>query len=597
MRAIMVMFDSLNRRFLPNYGCNWVSAPNFQRLAEKSVTYDNFYASSLPCMPARRDLHTGRPNFLHRSWGPLEPFDNSMPEILKEHGIYTRLISDHGHYWEDGGSTYHSRYSTWECIRGQEADQWSVRTDEPEIPDHLPVMRKFTHPEWWHNSWCNKEIIHKTENWPQNQVFNKGLEFLSVNSDKDNWFLQIETFDPHEPFDSPQEFRNLYEDHYNGPHFDWPSYAPVTETKEVVEHGRKEYAALLSMCDRNLGRILDFMDNYNMWDNTMLIVNTDHGFMLGEKDWWAKSVMPCYNELANTPFFLWDPRRKVKNERRQSLCQTIDIPATLLEFFHIDRPCEMMGQPLCEVQKADSPVRQYGIFGFHGSFVNITDGDWIYMRASESVSNQPLNEYTLLPLHQQGFFTSEELKEAEIREAFSFSKDCKLLKIPVISRLSNMTFCNSFQYGHMLWNLKDDPDQLSPVNNPQKESELINALIQALKECDTPEEQFIRLGIDPNTTYDANRVLSDRKKAVTFDSFEITKKFEWTPNARNIFIGMLSLLEERQVNEYFQALDNEMKSTGKTLVERENFEHIAEKFYSKDHNKIFYFLNKLERTR
>ena len=60
---------------------------------------------------------------------------------------------------------------------------------------------------------------------------------------------------------------------------------------------------------------------------------------------------------------------------------------------------------------------------------------------------------------------------------------------------------------------------------------------------------------------------------------------------------MLSLLEERQVNEYFQALDNEMKSTGKTLVERENFEHIAEKFYSKDHNKIFYFLNKLERTR
>lgn len=153
--------------------------------------------------------------------------------------------------------------------------------------------------------------------------------------------MQIETFDPHEPFDSPQEFRNLYEDHYNGPHFDWPSYAPVTETKEVVEHGRKEYAALLSMCDRNLGRILDFMDNYNMWDNTMLIVNTDHGFMLGEKDWWAKSVMPCYNELANTPFFLWDPRSKVKNDGSQSLCQTIDIPRTLLEFFHIDRPCEM----------------------------------------------------------------------------------------------------------------------------------------------------------------------------------------------------------------------------------------------------------------
>lgn len=597
MRAIMVMFDSLNRRFLPNYGCNWVSAPNFHRLSEKTVTYDRFYVSSLPCMPARRDIHTGRPSFLHRSWGPLEPFDNSMPEILKEHGIYTRLVSDHGHYWEDGGSTYHSRYSTWECVRGQEADQWSVRTDEPEIPEHVPVMREFTHPEWWHNSWCNKEIIHQTDQWPQNQVFDKGLEFLSVNSDKDNWFLQIETFDPHEPFDSPEEFRSLYEDDYDGPHFDWPSYAPVSESEEVVEHGRKEYAALLSMCDRNLGRVLDFMDDHDMWKDTLLIVNTDHGFMLGEKDWWAKSVMPCYNELANTPFFLWDPRLGVKGERRQSLCQTIDIPATLLEFFDVKRPPEMLGRPLRGVQKDDTPVRRYGIFGFHGSFVNITDGDYVYMRASEAVSNQPLSEYTLLPLHQQGFFTSRELREAELTEALPFSKDCRLMKIPVISRLANMTFCNSFQYGHMLWDLNRDPKQLNSLDDPQKEAEFINALIREMKVCDAPEEQYVRLGISPETEYSGEKVLEDRKHVLTFDSFEITKKYKWTPSSRNIFIGMLSLLEERQVDEYFRVLDEDMKSTGKTLVERENFEHVAEKMYSKDKNKIFYFLNKLERTR
>ena len=75
MKAIMVMFDSLNRRMLPPYGCDWVHAPNFQRLAERSVTFENCYAGSMACMPARRELHTGRYNFLHRSWGPLEPFD------------------------------------------------------------------------------------------------------------------------------------------------------------------------------------------------------------------------------------------------------------------------------------------------------------------------------------------------------------------------------------------------------------------------------------------------------------------------------------------------------------------------------------------
>lgn len=597
MKAIMVMFDSLNRRFLPNYGCDWVSAPNFRRLSEKTVTYDRFYVSSLPCMPARRDLHTGRPSFLHRSWGPLEPFDNSMPELLKEHGVYSRLVSDHGHYWEDGGSTYHSRYSTWECVRGQEADPWSVRTDDPEIPDHVPVMREFTHPEWWRNSWCNKEVIHGTKEWPQNQVFDKGLEFLAVNHSRDSWFLQIETFDPHEPFDSPEEFRSLYDDDYDGPHFDWPSYAPVSEPKEVVEHGRKQYAALLSMCDRNLGRVLDFMDEHDMWKDTMLIVNTDHGFMLGEKDWWAKSVMPCYNELANTPFFLWDPRLGVKGERRNSLCQAIDIPATLLEFFDVKRPAEMLGQPLKRVQENDTPIRTYGIFGFHGSFVNITDGDHVYMRASERISNQPLSEYTLLPLHQQGFFTSRELKEAQITPPLPFSKDCRLMKIPVISRLGNATFCNSFQYGHMLWDLKEDPNQLMSVDNPRLEAEFINELIRQMRACDAPEEQYVRLGLTSGITYDGGKVVSDRAKALTFDSFTITRKYQWTQSAKHIFIGMLSLLEEGQVEEYFQALEEEMNAGGKMTVERGCFERLAEKFYSRDKGKIFYFLNKLERTR
>lgn len=269
MKAIMVMFDSLNRRMLQNYGCEWTQTPNFKRLGEKTATFDRFYVGSLPCMPARRDLHTGRYSFLHRSWGPLEPFDNSMPEILKHNGIYTRLISDHYHYWEDGGATYHSRYSTWDCVRGQEADQWSWNISDPEIPDHVPTMREFTHPEWWRDSWYNKEIIHETGQWPQNLVFDKGIEFLEANCNEDNWFVQIETFDPHEPFDSPDEFRKLYYDDYTGKHLDWPPYAPVTESKSIVEHVRKRYAALLSMCDRNLGRVLDFMDEHDMWKDTI----------------------------------------------------------------------------------------------------------------------------------------------------------------------------------------------------------------------------------------------------------------------------------------------------------------------------------------
>ena len=129
MKAIMVMFDSLNRRLMQPYGGDWVNTPNFARLAQRAVTFDNAFIGSMPCMPARRELHTGRYNFLHRSWGPLEPFDDSMPQILDENGVHSHIVTDHQHYWEDGGATYHTRYTTHEFVRGQEGDPWKGVVD------------------------------------------------------------------------------------------------------------------------------------------------------------------------------------------------------------------------------------------------------------------------------------------------------------------------------------------------------------------------------------------------------------------------------------------------------------------------------------
>lgn len=592
----MVMYDSLNRRLLEPYGCDWTTTPNFKRLAERATTFDNFYVGSLPCMPARRDLHTGRYNFMHRSWGPMEPFDNSMPKILKKHGVFTRLVSDHYHYWEDGGCTYHTMYSTWNAVRGQEADQWTKQSAPASVPDHVPTMREFTHPEWWNNSWANKKTIHAQNAWPQNLVFDDGLEFLQMNKDNDNWFLQIETFDPHEPFDVPQPYMDLYDDIYAGKYFDWPSYAPVSEGQEEVDHIRKRYAALLTMCDYNLGRIIDFMDEHSMWEDTMLIVNTDHGFMLGEKDWWAKSVMPCYNEIANTPFFLYDPRYRFGGEHRQALAQSIDIPATLLEFFQVERPKEMFGQPLTRTLTHDEPTRQWGLFGFHGSFINITNGRYLYMRASSSVSNKPLYEYTLMPTHQDKMFDPEELSDISLTK-LPFSKESMVMKIPNRSRLGNATFCNSFQYGNLLFDLESDPEQVNPLDDPALEAEIINILISTMQMYDAPTEQFIRLGLDPDCTYDAERVLLDRTKRHSFDSFEITKQYQWTDDAKNIFIGMLSLLDEKQANEYFALLEKLMEERKKTEVSRDEFVELAKHFYSKNEGKVFYFLSKLSRVR
>ncbi|GGJ61646.1 sulfatase [Streptomyces brasiliensis] len=491
MKAIMVKFDSLNRHMLAPYGADWVHTPNFARLAARSTTYDNCYVGSMPCMPARRELHTGRHNFLHRSWGPLEPFDDSMPEILKQHGVYTHLASDHQHYWEDGGATYHGRYNTWEFFRGQEGDAWTGQVADPEPPEDLRSNRN----DLWRQDWVNRAHMDTEEKHPQTLTFDAGLEFLRVNRAEDNWFVQIETFDPHEPFFTHKRYKDLYPHAYDGPHFDWPDYTKVTETDAQTTHARYEYAALLSMCDHSLGRVLDAMDNYGLWDDTLLIVCTDHGLLLGEKGWWGKLVQPWYNELAHIPLFVYDPRRPTRaGSRHTGLVQTIDIAPTLLEFFGVDRRPDMQGRPLSEAiddSLDEVALRESAIFGMFGGHVNITDGRWVYMRSCRDSTNQPLYEHTLMPTHGRGRFAPHELIEAQLAGPFDFTKGVRTLRVP--ARIG--PGFDPSRFGTLLYDLADDPQQERPAQNGEAELRMIRLLVEQLRDNDAPPDQYERLGL------------------------------------------------------------------------------------------------------
>ena len=127
MKAIFVLLDSLNRNYLPIYGNDWVRAPNIGRLAKKGVVHDNHWLGSAPCMPARRDILTGRLNFLERPWGAIEPFDVPFPGLLRKAGIRSHMETDHYHYFHVGGENYHTQFDTYQFHRGQENDCWQSR--------------------------------------------------------------------------------------------------------------------------------------------------------------------------------------------------------------------------------------------------------------------------------------------------------------------------------------------------------------------------------------------------------------------------------------------------------------------------------------
>ncbi len=503
MRAIMVMYDSLNRRYLPPYGCDWVKMPNFTRLAEKSAMFMNNYVGSMPCMPARREIHTGRYNFLHCGWGPMEPYDDSMPQILHENGVYSHLCSDHYHYWEDGGCTYHNRYASWQMSRGQEGDQWMGQVKNPDLKfarskpvnvDELPLVNHDRQDA------VNRQFMSTIETHPQHLTFKDGMDFIERNKNDDRWFLQIETFDPHEPYFSNEKYHALYEDNYDGPEFDWPPYEKVSQSPEMVDHVKKRSAALHSMCDEYLGKVLDMMDAHDMWKDTMLIVNTDHGYLMSEHDYWGKSHCPYYNEVAHSPLFIWDPRLGVKGQKRQSLTQTIDLAPTVLEFFDLPIPADMTGKPLRDVIESDTPIRQAGLFGMFGSQINVTDGRYVYMRAPESDTNTPLNQYTLMPTHMRKMYSVEEMRTATMHSEFVFTKGCPVMKIDGSDGLEvKMQLDRTHERNqNLLFDLQSDPEQKHPITDAAVEQRMIELMIKLMKEHDAPVDQYERMGLNTN---------------------------------------------------------------------------------------------------
>jgi arylsulfatase A-like enzyme len=508
VKAGGVLFDTLNRAFLPPYGAEGVHAPNFERLAARSTRFTNCYGGSMPCMPARREMHTGRYNFLHRGWGPLEPFDDSVPQMLDEAGVHTHLVTDHQHYWLDGGATYHPRFRTFEFFRGQEGDEWKGQVADPDMSNVTPHASNHALRR---QDAVNRQHLTDEADHPQTRTFDAGLEFIETNHADDGWMLQIETFDPHEPFFSYAQYHDLYGTPTvtEGADFDWPDYKQVTETDAELAHLRDRYLALLSMCDRSLGRVLDAMDEFDLWNDTMLIVCTDHGLLLGEHGWLGKNVPPFYDETIHTPLFVWDPHSGAAGESRDALVQTIDFGPTPLDHFGVDTTPDMQGRSLRPVVADDRAVRRAALFGIHGGHANVTDGRHVYMRACVTPDNQPLFDYTLMPTSMRGRFGAEALSMAELVDPLSFTKRMPMLKVPTTSPT------NPAAFGSQLFDLETDPQQLSPLVDDALELRMIRLLVELMRETDAPAEQYVRLGLpETGEPGDEHLVLGRRSPTV-----------------------------------------------------------------------------------
>jgi arylsulfatase A-like enzyme len=487
MRTIFILMDSLNRHLLPVYNSqSSVIAPNITRLAEKGLVFDNHYCASMPCMPARRDLMTGRYTFLESSWGPMEPWDHALPvELRSRKGTYSHMITDHYHYISHpGGEGYHCLFDSYEFIRGQEGDAWHGEVKAPEIPSTRgkSVLRR--------SYWANRQNrnLENEETYSSVQCYRHAQDFVERNHGEDNWLLHLECFDPHEPFDCTREYLNMYDDDWDGELYNWPAYSPLekADTPAAVAHIRKRYAGSLTMSDNALGKLLDTLDAHQMWKDTCVILTTDHGHLLGEHGYWAKNYQFDYQELVHIPLIIYHP--EMGSGRRDGLSSAIDVPQTIMEIMGASGIPNGQGRsliPLC----AGEPWKNRDIlYGYHGKTMNMTDGTHTYHR--HSLPGSTVYHHTLVCSNIKVSPKADAVKRAE------FGQYLPHAGMPML-RFPRKTGTPHGSDGRdELFNVTKDPDQKSPVIDNAMMASFESRLNVALKEAHAPDWQFSRLGIE-----------------------------------------------------------------------------------------------------
>jgi arylsulfatase A-like enzyme len=502
MRTIFILVDSLNRHYLKTYGGNWVQTPNMDRLAERSMVFDNHFCGSMPCMPARREIWTGRYNFLETPWSPLQPYDHCVTkELKKQKGTYSHLITDHYHYWEPHGTGYNFVFDTWDFIRGQEGDPWKPMVGDPRIPYAKGKGSKSDDPDNikrnWRQDWVNRSFmnVELDEDYPTVQCFQHAGEFLDQNHTEDNWHLHLEVFDPHEPFLCPQEYKDIYKDKWDRPyHFDWPDYAAVDmneEGQESIEHIRKCYAGCVTRVDKWLGKLLDKMDQYDMWEDTSIILTSDHGHLLGEHGYWAKNYMFDYQELVHIPLIIYSPGAANNGRRISALTATIDLVPTLLELHEAEPIGNIHGKSLAHLFKKDEMHHDWVLYGYFGKDVSMTDGRHTYTK--QPVEGSFLHEYTAFAFRSAYFNYHTKTIESYLHA--EMGKFLEYAQIPVY-KVKRESYRHQDAPDHdLIYDLLDDPHQMKPLLDAGLEKNLKEKMVELLKRYDAPEQQFARLGL------------------------------------------------------------------------------------------------------
>jgi len=399
MNVIMVMSDSFRRDHIGALGNKWIRTPALDRFAGQATDFPRFRMGSYATIPQRTDLFTGKFSYADRPWAPLKATDVVLAELLQAGGVETYLSGDTPHIFKMG-LTFMRGFTGYHWSRGSEGDIWwtdQYAEDGYQPPTGKGRVRRAG--DLYRRIWVQGQRRVKELDWTTPQTFQAAIEWLTRNWRRQSFFLYIDTFDPHEPWDPPDWARDLYDPSFTGRPYAWAEYGAASQYgRRELRHLQALYAGECTVVDRWFGRLVDTVDLLGLGDRTMIIFLSDHGHYLGypndgkqvgkfpgyrRSD--GKAVfdgadvfMPLLDSVSNPPLLVRLPGQK-RARRCGELVQPVDLFPTVLEAFGVKGPADVHGQslmPLLEGRR--QPLRREAVTAAHGSFAQNCDRRWLY---------------------------------------------------------------------------------------------------------------------------------------------------------------------------------------------------------------------------
>ena len=335
---LVIVSDTLRRDHLGAYGNEWIHTPGLDRLAQRSVVFENHLIGSFPTMPARADLLTGRLSLTFMSWAPLPAHLPTLPQLLGNAGYLTMGIVDTPFYVRNGFG-YDRGFQDFLWLRGQ--------GDAKRMEERLDARSTWRHES---DRWVARTTT-AAEEWLERHY-------------EEQFFLLVDVWDPHEPWNPPEYYTKLYAPDYDGRETEtcYDNWRDAGLTEDDVRLSHATYAGEVSMVDRWVGRLIEKLDVLGIADSTVLIFVSDHGYYFGEHDYLGKSVWdaelgtqswsPLYRQIVEVPLMIRVPGAPPR--RSAALTTLVDIPATILDLAGLDAPDDAAGRSLAPVLRGET---------------------------------------------------------------------------------------------------------------------------------------------------------------------------------------------------------------------------------------------------